>query len=46
MAVTYPENVGSRRVLGKVGFRELGSSELYYDTTTLLHELELVDLVR
>lgn len=46
VAVTYAENTGSRRVLSKVGFRELGSSELYYDTTTLLHELELVDLVR
>tara|TARA_A100001391_G_C5045220_1_gene271964 strand:+ start:657 stop:1187 length:531 start_codon:yes stop_codon:yes gene_type:complete len=46
VAVTHAENMGSRRVLCKVGFRELGSSELYYDTTTLLHELELVDLVR
>ncbi len=39
VAVCYPENVGSRRVLSKAGFVELGLSDLYYECTTVLHEL-------
>ncbi|MDF1809256.1 MAG: GNAT family N-acetyltransferase, partial [Phycisphaerales bacterium] len=39
IAVCYAENLGSRKVLKKVGFKELGESDLYYDTTTVLHEL-------
>lgn len=39
IAVTYPENTGSRKVLTKTGFREVGESDLYYDCKTVLYEL-------
>lgn len=39
VAVTYPENAGSRRVLEKTGFIELGMSDLYYETSCVLYEL-------
>jgi RimJ/RimL family protein N-acetyltransferase len=39
IAVTYPENIGSRRVLTKAGFDELGITDRYYDTTCVLFEL-------
>lgn len=38
VAVAYPENVASRRVLTKVGFRETGSSDRYYGVRTLTFE--------
>lgn len=38
VAVTYPENTPSRRVLAKLGFREVGESDLYYGVRSLLHE--------
>lgn len=39
IAVTYPENIGSRKVLIKAGFTELGLTDRYYDTTCMLYEL-------
>jgi RimJ/RimL family protein N-acetyltransferase len=39
IAVTYPENTGSRRVLVKCGFDDLGITDRYYDTTCSLYEL-------
>ncbi|MEM9374410.1 MAG: GNAT family N-acetyltransferase [Planctomycetota bacterium] len=39
VAVTYPENQASRRVLAKVGFRETGMSDVYYGVRCLAHEL-------
>lgn len=39
VAVCYAENAPSRRVLQKVGFRELGETDAYYGVTCLLHEL-------
>ena len=38
VAVAYAENLGSRRVLAKAGFREVGESDLYYGVRSLLHE--------
>lgn len=39
VAVTYPENAGSRRVLEKAGFVELGLTGRYYGVTCVLYEL-------
>jgi RimJ/RimL family protein N-acetyltransferase len=39
IAVTYPENAGSRRVLVKCGFEDMGITDRYYDTTCALYEL-------
>jgi RimJ/RimL family protein N-acetyltransferase len=39
VAVAYPENVASRRVLTKVGFRETGASDRYYGVHALTFEL-------
>lgn len=39
VAVTYPENIASRRVLAKVGFRETGTSDLYYGVHAATYEL-------
>lgn len=39
VAVTYPENAASRRVLAKVGFRETGTSDLYYGVHATTYEL-------
>ena len=39
IAVSYPENAGSRRVLLKVGFEDRGFTDRYYDTTCALYEL-------
>jgi RimJ/RimL family protein N-acetyltransferase len=38
VAVCYEGNLGSRRVLSKAGFRELGESDDYYGVRTILHE--------
>jgi RimJ/RimL family protein N-acetyltransferase len=38
VAVTYPDNHPSRRVLSKLGFREVGMSDKYYGVESLLHE--------
>jgi len=42
VAVSYPENGASRKVLSKVGFVELGLSDKYYETTCMLYELRKV----
>lgn len=39
IAVTYPQNTGSRKVLLKAGFTELGLTDRYYNTTCTLYEL-------
>ncbi len=39
VAVTYPENAGSRRVLTKAGFVEVGETDLYYGVRCVLYEL-------
>lgn len=39
VAVSYPENDASRKVLSKVGFEERGLSDKYYETTSMLYEL-------
>lgn len=39
IAVTYPENIGSRRVLVNAGFEEMGLTDRYYDITCMLYEL-------
>ncbi len=39
VAVSYPENIASRRVLTKAGFEELGSTDKYYETTCVIYEL-------
>jgi RimJ/RimL family protein N-acetyltransferase len=38
VAVTYPENLGSRRVLTKAGFAEVGETDLYYGVHCVLYE--------
>lgn len=38
VAVSFPDNHPSRRVLSKLGFRELGMSDKYYGVESLLHE--------
>lgn len=40
VAVTYPENEASRRVLAKVGFRETGMSDLYYGVRCVRYVIE------
>ncbi|MGV6813711.1 MAG: GNAT family N-acetyltransferase [Phycisphaerales bacterium] len=40
IAVTYPENTGSRKVLMNAGFTEIGLTDRYYETTCMLYELE------
>lgn len=40
VAVSYPENVVSRRVLAKVGFRETGESDKYYGVRSVRFALE------
>ncbi|RMH27479.1 MAG: N-acetyltransferase [Planctomycetota bacterium] len=44
VAVTYPENVASRRVLAKVGFRETGESDKYYGVHAITFEMTPADL--
>ncbi len=44
VAVTYPENLASRRVLAKVGFRETGESEKYYGVHAVTFEMTPADL--
>lgn len=39
VAVSYAENEGSRKVLGKVGFVERGMTDLYYDVRLMLFEM-------
>jgi RimJ/RimL family protein N-acetyltransferase len=39
VAVCYEDNLPSRRVLAKAGFRELGPTTLYYNVRSILHEL-------
>lgn len=46
VAVTNEDNAASRRVLAKVGFGELGTSDLYYNTRCVLHELTAEMLAR
>ncbi|MEM7756039.1 MAG: GNAT family N-acetyltransferase [Planctomycetota bacterium] len=38
VAVCIPENEPSRRVLAKAGFTEVGTTDVYYGVTSLLHE--------
>jgi RimJ/RimL family protein N-acetyltransferase len=38
VAVAYPENTASRRVLTKAGFLQTGTSDLYYGVHTLTFE--------
>lgn len=38
VAVTYPENTASQRVVEKLGLRPVGLTRDYYDTQTLLFE--------
>ncbi len=46
VAVCYEQNLPSRAVLKKVGFRKLGQSDVYYGVHALLHECLPYDLVR
>tara|TARA_R100000687_G_C6439315_1_gene159675 strand:- start:233 stop:778 length:546 start_codon:yes stop_codon:yes gene_type:complete len=39
IAVTYPENLGSRKVLINAGFDEVGLTDRYYEVTCMLYEL-------
>ena len=39
VAVTYPENAGSRKVLSKTGFEEGGLTDRYYETTCIRYAL-------
>ena len=39
VAVSFPGNTTSRRVLTKAGFDELGESGLYYEKTLILFEM-------
>ena len=43
VAVSFPENAASRKVLTKVGFEELGESGLYYGKRLILFEMKRVD---
>ena len=38
VAVCYPENTASRRVLAKAGFTELGETDRYYGVTSVQYE--------
>jgi RimJ/RimL family protein N-acetyltransferase len=40
LAVTHPENEGSRNVLHKLGFTHQGQSGEFYDTTVDLFSIE------
>lgn len=40
VAVTYPANLASRRVLAKVGFRETGETDKYYGVRSVRYALE------
>lgn len=44
VAVAYPENRPSRRVLTKVGFRETGMSDRYYGVRAMTYELGRTDI--
>jgi len=44
VAVTYPENEPSRRVLIKAGFRATGTSDLYYGVHSVTYEMTPSDL--
>lgn len=44
MAVAYPENEPSRRVLTKVGFRQTGMSDRYYGVRAMTYELGRSDI--
>lgn len=46
VAVTYPENTPSRRVLTKAGFRETGESDKYYAVHAITFEMTPADLPR
>ena len=37
LAVTYPENVASQRVLEKIGMRRTGETDRFYGATTVLY---------
>ncbi len=37
LAVTYPENVASQRVLEKIGMRRMGETDRFYGATTVLY---------
>ncbi len=39
VAVSYPENIASRKVLVNTGFEERGLSDLYYEVTSMRYEL-------
>ncbi|MCC5824445.1 MAG: GNAT family N-acetyltransferase [Phycisphaerales bacterium] len=39
VAVAYPENLASRRVLTKIGFHAAGLSDLYYGVTAMTYRL-------
>lgn len=39
VAVSYPENIGSRRVLEKTGFEERGLTDVYYGVSCVQYEL-------
>lgn len=38
IAVCEPENVGSWKVMERIGMRKIGRTEAYYDTETLLYD--------
>lgn len=44
VAVAYPENEPSRRVLTKVGFRQTGMSDRYYGVRAMTYELGRSDI--
>ena len=39
VAVTYPENIASRKVLANTGFEERGLTDVYYEVTCMHYEL-------
>lgn len=39
VAVCYAENLASRRVLIKAGFKEVGESDVYYGVATVVHRM-------
>lgn len=41
VAVTHPDNSASRRVATRLGMRDRGTTDRYYDTTTQLFSLDL-----
>lgn len=46
VAVCYAENLPSRCVLTKAGFREAGESDVYYGVNTIVHRMTPSDCVR